>query len=380
MRWWTFIARNLFRRPVRSGLTVLGLGVGVAAVVTMTAMAWGFERSFHRIYEAKGVDLIVVRGGTADRLSSNLDADLLTKIAAVPGVKAVARSLMEAVSFEDAGLVSVLVSGWEPGSILFRGLTLVEGRDFDPKPSRQALLGRILAETLGKKPGDPIDVAGESFRVQGIYDSTSPFESGGLILPLTEVQRMMGREGQVTGFVLTADREGFPAGSESKALRDLGRRIEAAVPGTAAAPTRDYVSGDLLIRLIKSMAWATILVAVAVGSVGMLNTMVMSVFERTSEFGLLRAVGWRSRRVLALVLGESILLGTAGGLLGTLLGVIGLLAIRLFPTARGFVSAEIPPSALAIGLGLGLVLSILGGLYPAIRAARLDPIEAIRHD
>ena len=380
MRWSTMIARGLWKRRIRSGLTVVGLGVGVAAVVTMSAVAWGFERSFHRIYEAKGVDLIVVRAGTADRLSSTLDADLAPKLAEVPGVSAVARSLMEAVSFEEAGLVSVLVSGWEAESVLFRGLSMREGRPLSEGGTREAMLGKVLASTLGKHVGDRVSVAGEEFRVRGVYDSPSLFESGGLIIPLAELQTMMGREGQVTGFVVVADRDALPPGPESAALRDLGRRIEAALPGTAAVPTRDYVAGDLMIRLAKSMAWATTLVALVLGSVGMLNTMVMSVFERTSEFGLLRALGWRRWRVLALVMGESLVLGVVGGAVGAVLGIVGLFGLRLFPTARGFVAAEVPPSALAVGLGLGVVLSLLGGLYPALRAARLDPIEAIRHD
>jgi putative ABC transport system permease protein len=375
MRFVSLIAGNLIRRGMRTALTALGLAIGIAAVVTLTAVAWGFEKSFLDIYEAKGVDLIVVRAGVADRLSSTLDEGLGDAIRRVPGVADVASSLMDAVSFEEVGLVSVLVSGWEPGSILFRGLKVVEGRALRPGDERETMLGRVLAMSLGKRVGDSVDVAGETFHVAGIYESTSLFENGGLIVPLRELQQMMGREGQVTGFVVAG--EGDEA---SRSPATLGKKIESAVSGVAAVPTRDYVERDVIIRLAKSMAWVTSAIALVLGSVGMLNTMAMSVFERTKEIGILRALGWKRRRVLALVLGEAFSLGLIGGVLGLLLGIAGLHSLALAPTARGFISGHLPPLAPGLGFLLAVALSLLGGLYPAWRAARLDPIEALRHE
>ena len=128
------------------------------------------------------------------------------------------------------------------------------------------------------------------------------------------------------------------------------------------------------------MAWATTVLALLLGSIGMLNTMIMTVFERTQEIGVLRALGWRRSRVLRLILGESVCLGLLGGALGMVLAVIGLRALLLTPTARGFIDPNLPPAVLLFGLILGLVLSILGGVYPAVRAASLDPSEALRHE
>ena len=343
MRFSTLIARNLTRRRVRTALTVLGLGIGIAAVVALLGIVWGFERSFLNIYASKGIDLVVVRAGVSDRLTSNLDERLAERLRRVPGVATVAASLMDAVSFEEANLVSVLVNGWEPGSLLFRGIRLREGRALRPGDGKAAMLGRVLALNLGKGVGERVEVAGELFRVVGVYESDSLFENGGLIVPLAELQRMMGRQGQVTGFVVAAD------SADRGAIDALARRIEVAVPGVAAVPARDYVQGDVQIRLAKAMAWATSVIALVLGSVGVLNTMVMAVYERTREIGVLRALGWRPRRVLALILGEALALGLAG-------------------------------AALAVGFAVGVILSVLGGVYPAVRAARLEPTEALRHE
>src|SRR4051812_44097285 len=127
MRFTTIILRNLLRRKARTALTVIGLAIGIAAVVALLGIAWGFERSFLDIYRAKGIDLIVVRAGVSNGLSSSLRQDLLDRLRRIPGVRATAASLIDAVSFEEANIVSVLINGWEPGSVLFRGIRLLEG-------------------------------------------------------------------------------------------------------------------------------------------------------------------------------------------------------------------------------------------------------------
>jgi putative ABC transport system permease protein len=150
--------------------------------------------------------------------------------------------------------------------------------------------------------------------------------------------------------------------------------------GVAATPASDYVERDVQIRLANAMAWGTTVLALLLGSLGMLNTMIMSVFERTQEIGVLRALGWRRSRVLRLILGESMCLGLGGAGLGVVLAALGLRGLRLAPTARGFIDPNLPAAVLVFGLFLGIVLSILGGVYPAVRAASLDPSEALRHE
>src|SRR4051812_33377570 len=98
MRFTTIILKNMRRRGVRTALTVLGLGIGIAAVVALLGIAWGFESSFLKLYAAKSIDLVVLKAGVSDRLTSNLDAALGEKIRALPGVDGVAGSLMDVVS------------------------------------------------------------------------------------------------------------------------------------------------------------------------------------------------------------------------------------------------------------------------------------------
>jgi putative ABC transport system permease protein len=374
VRFLTLIAKNVLHRPVRTALTAVGLSIAIAAMTILVGISWNFERSFLAIYRSKKIDLIVVRAGSSNQLSSSLDERLADRLGRIEGVADVAPSLMDTVAFEDKNLASVLVDGWVGASLLFRGIRVLEGRALRPDDHGVAMLGRVLALNLGRKVDDRIDVAGESFQVVGIFESESLFENGALVIPLADLQKMMGREGQVTGFVVTA------TASDRASIEALRRRIESAIPGVAATPARDYVVGDTQIRLAKAMAWTTAAVALILGAVGMLNTMLMAIFERTREIGLLRAVGWRRRRVLAMVLGEALVIAMAGTVLGDILAVVGLRALTLSPTARGFIDPDLPPAVLAIALVMGVGLSVLGGLYPAARAAALDPTEALRHE
>lgn len=374
MRFSTIILRSLFRRRTRTILTATGLAVAIAAVLDLVGIAWNFENAFLTIFQTKGIDLVVIRAGVSSQLSSTLDQSLITKLRAIDGIDDIAVSLMDVVGFEQANLVGVLIDGWEAGSMLFQGHKILEGRAMKPGEPDVALLGKILAMNLGKKVGETIEVSGKPFRVIGIFESDSHFENGALIVPLKTLQKMMGREDQVTGFLVRASK------TDPASIAALGKRIEAALPGTAATSGRDHVQADLQIRLARAMAWATTAIALLLGAVGMLNTMIMSVFERTREIGILRALGWRRKRVLALILGEAIGLGLLGTAIGIVFAVIGLRLIVLAPTAKGFISPDLPPPVVAFGVGLGLLLSILGGAYPAIRAASLDPSEALRHE
>ncbi len=284
MRFVMLIAKNLAHRPVRSLLTVVGLSIALSAVMLLVGISWNFEKAFLEIYTSKAIDLVVTKAGKSMSTGGILDLSVGERLKAIAGIDEVTPVLIDTVEFKDQHIDEMVVQGWVPGSLMFRGVRLVrgEGRNLKPDDQNAILLGDEQAASFGKKAGDQIRIQKKLFEIVGVFDSASLFERGSIIMPLATLQSLMGYNQPATAFMIKAqDRDG----AFIKALRT---RIEGSFPDLSARSASDYISNDRQIRLSRVMAWTTAGVALIVGAVGMLNTMLMSIFERTREIGLLR--------------------------------------------------------------------------------------------
>jgi putative ABC transport system permease protein len=190
------------------------------------------------------------------------------------------------------------------------------------------------------------------------------------------MQRLLDRPNQVTGFSVVLQPE-FRAPEKMELVRN---EIEAIAPSLSAMPIREHVDTVTEIRAASAMAWLTSVLALVVGTAGVLNTMLMSVMERTREIGVFRAIGWTSRQVVRMVLTESILLSLIGAVFGTLSALVIVRILTLLPAAGGFVDGYVPPQVILQGFALAILIGLLGGSLAAVNAARMLPTEALRHD
>jgi len=375
MRFVQLVYKNIFRRATRSALTISGVAVAVGAVVALVGIADSFQRSLLAIFQERGVDLVVVRAGGLQRSSSTLDEKLGAEIRQLPGVREVSAGLIEGFSYPELDLFGVFCRGMPPESFLLKDLTPTSGRLLQEGDGRVIILGKVLAANLGKKVGDMLEVVpGQKFQVAGIYESFTPFENGSMIMPLVQLQRLMDRQGEVTAFNVATDR------GDQEAIEGLRRQIMALRPYLEALPTREYVDTAVEIRMAKAVAWLTSALALIIGTIGMINTMSTAVFERTRELSLLRAIGWRKSRVMRLVLFESILLGLAGAVAGTLLAIALTQVLSMIPASGRLVAGNIGWNVIAQGFAIAIIVGLAGGLYPAYRAAQLVPTEGLRHE
>jgi putative ABC transport system permease protein len=386
----TFLAKNLLRRRTRTLLTVLGLAVAVTAVVAMMAVGTNIERSVERSFNQRRVDLIVQQAGRSGGLNSDFGDALVQKAKQLPGVT-VAEGVVNLIDVTRPSGSSdqVMIQGWRTDNFGYDDLQLLDGRRLTTGERRKVMLGATLAANLGKKVGDTVvfgrddpDEPSNRFEVVGVFKSPVVFEDGAAIVSIEEARALTGM--RVTGFSV---RVASPEGADhDAAVEEARRRIEAlrdpddpTVRLSAQRP-ESYVQNLSHLRMLRAVSWLVSALGLVIGVIGMLNTMIMAVVERTQEIGILRAVGWPPSRVVGMVLGESVLLGVAAAALGTLGAYVTTYVLTLFPQVNGFIEAGVSPRVAAQGFGLTVLIGLLGGLYPAVRAARLLPTEAIRHD
>ena len=161
-------------------------------------------------------------------------------------------------------------------------------------------------------------------------------------------------------------------------MKKLCARINAAVPEVRALPAGENVGNSQAYKFISAMSWGTSLLAVIVGVLGVMNTMLMTVFERKQEICILLAIGWKRSRIIRMVLWESALLGFLGGIGGVLIGTVGVKVMETLPAIRGLLEPDLSPQLMIISVAIAVIVGVVSGLYPAWRSSRLTPSLAMQ--
>jgi len=274
--------------------------------------------------------------------------------------------------------VNAIVFGWLDDSYEFDSLTFLSGGRFhNGKP--EVIVGEVLAKNLDKKVGDTLEMQGSNYTVTGIFHGGTALEAGAVIMPIDQLQQLSSLQGKVSGFHVRL--KPAPAGeSPDHYTKRAQAEIEAALPGLNAQPAAERAANNQFVGLAHAVAWGTSCIALLMGILGIANTMAMSVFERTREIGILRAIGWKAWRVVLLIQTEAAVLGFVGGFIGICFGWGSLRLLSTLPQTASIVSSSLDPLHLVEALIIALLSGLLAGAYPAWRGAHLSPVEALRHD
>jgi putative ABC transport system permease protein len=398
----SFAWRNLLTRPIRTVLALIGLSIPILGVLGLCCLSNGV-RDLVGDTLSRIEGMCILRENVPSPVFSHLPASMAEELRRIPGVRAVAPEVWGiAPTIEGRGmLISGLLSGKKALNSLLdqpviAGQDIVahqnlhsavfaralkekgEGRFLEPGDRGQphVVISRKIAglhpdsQGKAKKVGDTLHIGGKPFRIVGIY------ETGSMILDVVIVMDI-----EMARAVLNEPKDSvsciYVEGNDRAENGALAAAIGKAHPGFDARSMNELQANfGSLMGQIDVVLLMTVSLALTVGIVGIINTMLMSITERFVEFGVLRTNGWSQTNILTLVTLESAYLGLLAGLVGCLLAWVGTLVANQF--ISGGIHLGISPALLALGVGLSVLMGTLGGLYPAWRAARLIPMDAIR--
>lgn len=389
MRFSTFVFRNVLRRRIRSTLTMTGMAVAVTAVVALVGLSDGFNRTMLQQYIQRGVSLIVVRSDAVSVINTTMPEKVAHDIEAISSVKETCPGLLSVNPVEELGSSEMIgIQGWPAGNYMFGEITLVKGEILSEKNRghRSVIVGRELARLKSLKIGDILTIGGsgeaeDKYHIVGVFESVADMENGMVIMLLEDAQKAFGHTHEITGCTVRL-KDNSPENVQA-----ITKTIETQIAEQndlkgklRAKPPDAFVQNNGQMKMFKGFAWAVSFIALFIGGIGVLNTMFMSVFERTREIGILRAIGWRPQRVMRMILLESVVLSVGAGILGTLAGLGIISLFSLVPVLNGAVHSAVSWEIVSKGFFIAVFVGVIGAAYPAYRGSRLLPTEALRHE
>lgn len=380
--------RNIARRKLRTGLTILGIVIGVFALTVMGALAEKLNVLVDGGDEYFRTRVFVFDEGAASGFQASsrpITRDIVEQIERLQGVQRATPVLQTLLDPDEIGGFDIpeLLTGIEPETWYDPSVDLRvdAGRLLEANERGVTVIGADLAERYDKRVGDSFQIRDRTFQVVGVLERTLTFPDKIAYVPLRDAQEIY-VENVPQGFDYRTDElatqiEVFP--DDLARADSVAAAIEADVPGVRTV-TPDQVAaqiGQASVVFNLIIVGASV-IAVIVGGLSVINTMVMTVSERVREIGVKKAVGARTRSILAEFIAEATLLGAIGGLVGLSAGALLVLVLNAQTAGSGTTVFLITPMLLLRSFVFATVLGALAGIYPAFRAARLDPVQALR--
>jgi putative ABC transport system permease protein len=403
MKFRNLIIKNIFRNKSRSFLAVIGIAIGVAAVVGLGLITDGLSTSTQSALTAGAADFSVISGTTSGNSGPDgggpaggfggqqlINQTKVTEIQQISGVSnavGVLRTMTDldnstssnsTSSSNDSGLTRgnfrsmTSLIGIDSSSISMDDIVVTNGSVYSNNKN-EVIIGKTAAQSINKSIGDTISISNTTFKIVGIYETGNFMDDRGIVMSLSKLQNLTGDTGEVSLILVKANN-----GTNANDLATtIGQKYSNELTTSTSLSGMNRMNQGL--DVINSGSWAVSLLAILVGGIIVIVTMMKAVSERTREIGVLRAIGWTKQRVIVMILGESLILSLIAILVGLVIGIGLVEVISTTHILQGVVPAF---SALLLlkGIGVALFLGLIGGIYPAYRASRLAPTEALRYE
>ena len=386
--------KNLIGRRLRSFLTIFGIIVGIAAIVALISIGEGLNQSVADQFEQLGTNTIMVLpgGGFMESVFAKLDDDDVDLIEDVKGVDFAAALYITSLQVEYKDEIKTVIAiGIDPEKIDqlgFIGIANVEeGRNLPPHDTTAVVIGSqfgtsIIKEDIGIRQG--LKVNGDKLRIVGVLEEAqnsfgSMFNTA-LSMNSDSLKDLSDTE--LTPFRIIV--KALPGEDIDELKERISNRLEK-IHGKKDFQVMDLQQMAEMASSIVGMISLVLIgiagISVLVGGIGIMNTMLMSVLERTKEVGVMKAIGATTPRIISIFVVEAGMIGLVGGAIGLLLGIgaAGIVSI-IAEMAELPLTAVVTPSLIIGALAFSMAVGMIAGVYPAIRAASVEPVEALRYE
>jgi putative ABC transport system permease protein len=383
--------KNLFRKKIRTSLTVGGVAIAVAVLVSLMGFDAGYQRSlnqdidklgYHLLVTAKGCPYeaatLMLKGGGGLRY---MEEDVFKRISTDIRIEKISPQLVASVYNQEGGQqrgAFALYMGIGPSFLELKPwIKFKSGAWFSSSEANEAIMGYEAAEVEQRSVGDEIFVPGvdQVLKVKGIIERTGTQDDGMVFIPLATAQKIFNLPGKLTGIGIKLKDIRKIADFEESLYNEPGIQV------VSLAQVRGTILN--LVSSARAMVNSVALIAIFIAIIGVTNTILMSVFERTREIGVMKAMGASAMDIFKIIWTETVLICLFGGVIGTCLAMVGSRVIEQairkgLPYAPAGQLVFIEPSLAILALAGALFMGLIAGTYPALRASLMKPIEAIR--
>lgn len=375
----TLIFKNPFRNKTRSALSIIGIAIGIATIVALGLITAGMQDSVQTTFNEGGAEITITNSTTVGGNNGMIKESSLTELKNITGVIDVAGELSYSESSssqsrrggpDNDDYMFNTITGISSDKLDLAGIKNINGSAFKNNAT-EAIVGAQYAMENNVSIGDNITIRNTNFKITGIYETGSMFMDDGIYSSLDKLQYLTDTDEVSSVLVKTEE------GANDTHISD---KIEEKYSDFSTLTSEEMSSMmDNVVGILDAVSLAVSGLAIIVGAIGIINTMVMAVYERTKEIGVLKSVGWRPKRILAMILGETLVLTTLSGIVGSIFGIliseIGVLLIGSDNFALGY-----NPNTFILAFGITIFVGIIGGIYPAYKASKLAPTEALRYE